>query len=95
MQCLEISCAVRRVCMYVCMYVYIYMSCDAKGLIKRMCRIILSTVACLALPYLSILSHQQQDFQGKVIQFFFSPPAVKLLYEKLVPIPRIISELVP
>ena len=32
---------------------------------KRMRRIILSSVACLVLPHLSILSHKRNDFQGK------------------------------
>jgi len=30
--------------------------------------IVLSSVACLALPYISILSHKQGDHWGKVIE---------------------------
>jgi hypothetical protein len=35
---------------------------------KRMCPIILSSVACLALQYFSTLSHKRQDFREKVIK---------------------------
>jgi len=32
---------------------------------KSMRRIVLSSVACLAVPYVSILSHKQNDFRGE------------------------------
>jgi hypothetical protein len=35
---------------------------------KRMRRIILPSVACLALPYFSSLSHKRHDFREKIIE---------------------------
>jgi hypothetical protein len=35
----------------------------------RMRRIMLLSMACLALPYFSALSHKRQDFREKVIEY--------------------------
>jgi hypothetical protein len=48
----------------------------AVNLSKHMRRILLSYVACLAVPYFSTLSHKRQDFRGKKsikgVSLFFS-----------------------
>jgi predicted transcriptional regulator len=36
---------------------------------KRMRRIILSSVACLALPYFSILFHKRHDFGENIVEY--------------------------
>jgi hypothetical protein len=36
--------------------------------VKRMCRIILSTVACLAVTYFSTLSHKRNDFRKNITE---------------------------
>jgi hypothetical protein len=56
----------------------------------HMCHIILSSVACLVLPYFSTLSHKRHDFQKKGTEpkymFWFS---LQLLSEKLLVLRRI------
>jgi len=45
---------------------------------KRMSRIILSSAACLSLPYFSTLSHKRYDFQKKLFFICINPLGVTL-----------------
>jgi hypothetical protein len=62
---------------------------------KRMRRIILSSVACLALPYLDTLSHKRHDFWEKLSNpkcvFLFSP---RLLPETFLILRRIQRDII-
>jgi hypothetical protein len=62
---------------------------------KRMRRVILSSVACLAVPYFSTLSHKRHDFGKKLLNikcvFCFS---VQLLSETFLIIRRIERDII-
>jgi hypothetical protein len=54
---------------------------------KRMRRIVVPSVACLALPYFSLLSHKRHDFGGKVAEhkicvFIFSTDVVSYISQR-------------
>ena len=36
---------------------------------KRMCRVVLSSMTCLALPYFFTSSHERHDFRNKVFEY--------------------------
>ena len=60
---------------YMCIYIYLYSYCNSATLFirlsKAMRRITLSSLASLARPYLSTLSHKLYEFQRKLLNIKF------------------------
>ena len=56
------------VCVYVCMCVCVCVAVFIRYA-KRTLRVILSYVACPALPYFATLSHKRQDYRKKITEY--------------------------